>query len=39
MPGSLFTAGDGVVAADRAGNFYYSSIGEDSNLNLGMIRH
>ena len=36
-PGSLHTAGDGVVAADRAGNFYYSSIGTDSNLNLGMI--
>jgi hypothetical protein len=36
-PGSLYTLGDGVVAADRAGNFYYSSLGRDSNGNRGML--
>src|SRR5712692_2687849 len=29
-PGSLFTFGDPALAVDRAGNFYYASIGADA---------
>jgi hypothetical protein len=32
-PGSIVTLGDPVLATDRAGNFYYASLGKDSNLN------
>ena len=32
VPGSPFTFGDGVVVADRAGNFYYAGLGTDSAL-------
>lgn len=35
--GSIQTLGDGVVAADRAGNFYYSTVGRDSNFNWGVL--
>jgi hypothetical protein len=30
VPGSIFTFGDPVVAADRHGNFYYSGLGADA---------
>jgi hypothetical protein len=30
VPGSPFTFGDGVVAMDRSGNVYYSSLGTDA---------
>ena len=36
-PHGYGTAGDGVVAADRAGNFYYATMGRDSNFNSGML--
>jgi hypothetical protein len=36
-PGSVRTRGDGVVAVDRAGNFYYASLGRDSNSSLCML--
>jgi hypothetical protein len=30
VPGSIFTFGDGVVAADSSGNFYYAGLGADA---------
>jgi hypothetical protein len=36
-PGGIQTGGDGVVATDRAGNFYYATFGRDSNFNRGML--
>lgn len=35
-PGGLGIGGDGVVATDRAGNFYYSALGKDSNFISGV---
>jgi hypothetical protein len=36
-PGSIYTYGDTVVVADRAGNFYYSTLGRDANFNSGVL--
>ncbi len=33
VPGSSFTFGDGVVVADRSGNFYYAGLGADASGN------
>jgi hypothetical protein len=33
VPGSIFTFGDGVVVADRSGNFYYAGLGADASGN------
>jgi hypothetical protein len=35
-PGSIHTGFDGVVAKDRAGNFYYSTLSYDANGNYGV---
>jgi hypothetical protein len=35
-PGGLGIGGDGVVATDRAGNFYYSALCKDSNFISGV---
>jgi hypothetical protein len=36
-PSGAGTDGDPVVASDRAGNFYYSTLAHDSNFNYGMF--
>ena len=36
-PSGAGIGGDGVVAADRAGNFYYSALGKDSNFVSGVF--
>lgn len=36
-PGSLETDGDPALGVDRAGNFYYASLGTDADGNFGII--
>jgi hypothetical protein len=36
LPGSVFTFGDPSLAADRAGNVYYTSITADAAFNFGL---